>query len=94
MMMTYNRRFEEVVNRMPDRVAFRTKTPHGYQHITYRDLARRVRGVALGQPLQLMFNTLQSPTDDLRVRRALILGVDRASHMATLKQMRLDSLRR
>jgi len=31
-----------------------------------------------GQPLQFIFNTLQPPTDDLRVRDALVRGVDRA----------------
>ncbi len=37
-----------------------------------------------GQPLQLMFNTLQPPTDDIEVRRALIMAVDRASIVKTI----------
>jgi len=37
-----------------------------------------------GQPLQLLFNTSLAPTDDLRVRRALILGVDRERIVAAV----------
>jgi peptide/nickel transport system substrate-binding protein len=37
-----------------------------------------------GQPLQLMFNTLQAPTDDVGIRRALIMAVDRASIVKTV----------
>jgi peptide/nickel transport system substrate-binding protein len=37
-----------------------------------------------GQPLQFLFNTLRPPTDDPRVREALVLGVDRASIARTV----------
>lgn len=37
-----------------------------------------------GQPLQLLFNTQQPPTDCVDVRAALILGVDRATIVETL----------
>ena len=37
-----------------------------------------------GQPLQVMFNTRHPPTHDLQVRRALIMGVDRASIVRTV----------
>ena len=37
-----------------------------------------------GQPLQLLFNTELSPTADLRVRQALVLGVDRAAIVETV----------
>ena len=37
-----------------------------------------------GQPLQLFFNTAASPTDDLRVRQALLLAVDKKSIVLTV----------
>lgn len=37
-----------------------------------------------GQPLQLIFNTERTPTDDPRVRRALVLGVDRSRIVDTV----------
>ncbi|MGB2896995.1 MAG: ABC transporter substrate-binding protein [Anaerolineales bacterium] len=37
-----------------------------------------------GQPLQFFFNTTASPTDDLRVRQALILAVDKKSIVLTV----------
>lgn len=37
-----------------------------------------------GQPLQLLFNVNQPPTDDPSVRRALLLSVDRPSIVATV----------
>jgi len=42
-------------------------------------------GVSIpGQPLQFLFNTLLSPTDDVQVRRALIQSVDRSNLVQTL----------
>lgn len=57
-----------------------------------RDAARlaeggrfRVQAVPIpGQPLQYFFNIRTAPTDDLRVRQALILGVDRAAIVRTV----------
>ncbi len=37
-----------------------------------------------GQPLQFFFNTKRPPTDDLAVRQALLLGVDRPSIVSTV----------
>ncbi|HEY70612.1 MAG TPA: hypothetical protein G4O08_08520 [Anaerolineae bacterium] len=37
-----------------------------------------------GQPLQFLFNTLRSPTDEVKVRTALIMAVDRANLVNTL----------
>ena len=37
-----------------------------------------------GQPLQFLLNTARPPTDDLRVRQALILGADRAAIVRTV----------
>ncbi len=37
-----------------------------------------------GQPSQFLFNTLQAPTDDLRVRQALTRAVDRAAIVETV----------
>ncbi|MFH1010298.1 MAG: AMP-binding protein, partial [bacterium] len=45
---TINQRFEEIVCRFPDRVAFRLKTPEGYPTVSYRDAYRQSKGVALG----------------------------------------------
>jgi len=37
-----------------------------------------------GQPLQFLFNTTRTPTDELAVRQALILGVDRSTIVQTI----------
>jgi peptide/nickel transport system substrate-binding protein len=37
-----------------------------------------------GQPLQFLLNTAHAPTDDLKVRQALILGADRAASVQTI----------
>ncbi len=37
-----------------------------------------------GQPMQFLFNTLRSPTDDVRVREALIAAVDRSYVVKTV----------
>jgi len=37
-----------------------------------------------GQPLQFIFNTELAPTDDVRVRQALVIGVDRAAIVETV----------
>lgn len=37
-----------------------------------------------GQPLQLIFNTARAPTDDVAVRQALVLGVDRSRIVETV----------
>jgi len=37
-----------------------------------------------GQPLQLIFNTARAPTDDVTVRQALVLGVDRSRIVETV----------
>lgn len=37
-----------------------------------------------GQPLQFLFNTQRAPTDDPRVRQALVLGVDRQAIVRTV----------
>ena len=37
-----------------------------------------------GQPLQFLLNTARPPTDDLNVRRALLLGTDRAAIVQTI----------
>lgn len=37
-----------------------------------------------GQPLQFFFNTRRAPTDDVRVRQALVLGVDRERIVKTV----------
>ncbi|MBZ5498423.1 MAG: AMP-binding protein [Acidobacteriia bacterium] len=64
---TYNARFEQIVRRMPDRIAVRLKTPAGYRQITYGELHRQVRGVALA----LLAHGLQ------RQARAAILSENR-----------------
>jgi long-chain acyl-CoA synthetase len=45
---TYNQLFERSVRLFPDRVAFRLKTPEGYREVSYREIDRHARGVALG----------------------------------------------
>src|SRR5881409_1706151 len=45
---TFTGRFENVVGRFPDRVAFRLKTPEGYRQIAYREVYRQVLGAAAG----------------------------------------------
>jgi long-chain acyl-CoA synthetase len=45
---TYNQRFEEIVGRFQDRIAFQLKTPEGYRKVTYRDLYAQSKSVALG----------------------------------------------
>jgi long-chain acyl-CoA synthetase len=45
---TFNHKFEEIVQRYPDRTAFRQKTPHGYTTVSYRDAFRQSRSVAQG----------------------------------------------
>ncbi len=45
---TFNQRFEEIVRRFPDRVAFRQKTPQGYTTVSYQDAFRQSRSVAQG----------------------------------------------
>ncbi len=45
---TFNQRFEAVVQRFPDRVAFRLKTPRGYSTVSYREARCQAKGVALG----------------------------------------------
>ncbi len=45
---TYNRRFEEISHRYPDRVAFRLKTPEGYRAMTYGEVFRQSQAVAIG----------------------------------------------
>ncbi len=44
---TFNQQFEAIVQRFPDRTAFRLKTPHGYPTVSYREAYRQARGVAL-----------------------------------------------
>jgi long-chain acyl-CoA synthetase len=46
--MTYNERFDDVVRKLSHRVAFRLKTPEGYREMTYGEVHRQSRGVALG----------------------------------------------
>jgi long-chain acyl-CoA synthetase len=50
--MTFIERFEEVSRRSPDRIAVRLKTPTGYRQLTYAELHRQVRGVALALAAQ------------------------------------------
>ncbi|MEJ2109679.1 MAG: long-chain fatty acid--CoA ligase [Acidobacteriota bacterium] len=45
---TFNQRFEEIVERFPERTAFRLKTADGYPRTTYREAGRQARGVASG----------------------------------------------
>src|SRR5436309_13233723 len=45
---TYTRHFEQVVERFPDRVAFRLKTLEGYRQVTYREVHRQATGTAAG----------------------------------------------
>jgi long-chain acyl-CoA synthetase len=45
---TYTERFEDVAQRFPDRIAFRSKTPAGYSQMRYGEVHRQVLGVARG----------------------------------------------
>ena len=45
---TFNQKFEEIVQRFPDRVAFRLKTPQGYTTVSYRDAFHQSSSVAQG----------------------------------------------
>jgi peptide/nickel transport system substrate-binding protein len=65
----------DVIGELPPRDAARVETSEDFALLP----------VAIpGQPLQLMFNTLRPPTDDVSVRRALIMSVDRASIVKTV----------
>lgn len=44
---TFNQQLESIVQRMPDRAAFRLKTPEGYTTVSYREAYRQARGVAI-----------------------------------------------
>ncbi|HYK88025.1 MAG TPA: AMP-binding protein, partial [Acidobacteriota bacterium] len=46
--LTFNRRFEEIAGRFPDRIAFRLKTPAGYRTFTYREAHLQSHAVAAG----------------------------------------------
>lgn len=65
----------DVVGELPPRDAARIEGSEGFGVIPV---------TIPGQPLQLMFNTQRPPTDNLDVRRALILAVDRASIVRTV----------
>jgi long-chain acyl-CoA synthetase len=45
---TFNRQLEEVVRRVPERIAFRLKTPTGYSDISYGEAYRQAKGIAVG----------------------------------------------
>jgi len=45
---TFNEQFEAMARRVPDRTAFRLKTPGGYTSVSYREAYSRARGVAVG----------------------------------------------
>ncbi|HSW40736.1 MAG TPA: AMP-binding protein, partial [Acidobacteriota bacterium] len=45
---TFNQQFKEVVQRNPDRTAFRMKTSEGYTTVSYREASHRSVGVAIG----------------------------------------------
>ena len=45
---TFNEKFEEIVRRFPDRIAFRLKTPDGYTSVPYREAHRQSKMVATG----------------------------------------------
>jgi len=45
---TYTRRFAAVVQRAPERMAIKLKTPDGYTSISYGDAYRRINGIAIG----------------------------------------------
>jgi peptide/nickel transport system substrate-binding protein len=58
--------------------------PQDAQRLTKADRFRLYPIPIPGQPLEYFFNTRLSPTDDLKVRQALILGVDRTSIVRTV----------
>jgi long-chain acyl-CoA synthetase len=45
---TFTRQFEAVVHRVPERIAFRLKTPQGYTSVSYREAYHQAKGAALG----------------------------------------------
>jgi len=45
---TFTRHFAAVVNRAPERTAFKLKTPDGYTSVSYGEAYRSIRGTALG----------------------------------------------
>jgi long-chain acyl-CoA synthetase len=45
---TFNEQFEQIVNRFPNRIAFRIKTPQGYPTTSYQEAYHQIRGVASG----------------------------------------------
>jgi long-chain acyl-CoA synthetase len=47
-LQTFNQQFEAVVQRFPERTAFRLKTPQGYTTVSYLEAYRQAKGVALG----------------------------------------------
>jgi len=45
---TFNEQFEKIVQRFPDRIAFRLKTPQGYPTVSYKEAFRQAKAVAQG----------------------------------------------
>lgn len=58
--------------------------PQDAQRLTQTDRFRLYPIPIPGQPLEYFFNTRLAPTDDVKVRQALILGVDRATIVKTV----------